>query len=120
MPLETECVRHPSFWSSQFARTDASRRWLVRRRSPAERLTWEEVIWVLGQRGGHTLLFRRAGGASGALNFEIRSGKVVSIAEMFYYGSDWCTACDICKLYLHLPIVIHRRQRPVSRRRRDE
>ena len=41
---------------------------------------------------------------------------------MFYYGSDLCTAYDIYKLYMDLPIFIHKqvRQRCESRRRRDE
>ena len=80
----------------------------------------EEVNWVLDQRGNQTRLIRRAGAASGAPKFEIRSGKVVTLAEMFYYGSEkMCTADDIYKLYMDLPIFIHkhRRQRFVSRRR---
>ena len=49
------------------------------------------------------------------------SGKVVALAEMFYYGSEVsCAAYDIYKLHLDLPIFIHRRQRFVSRRRLDE
>ena len=81
-----------------------------------------DINWVLDQRDGRTLLIRRAGAASGAPKFEIRSGKVVSLAEMFYYGSEVCTAYDIYKLYMDLPIFIHkhRRQRFVSRRRLDE
>ena len=84
-------------------------------------LSMEEINWVLDQRGGQTLLIRRAGAASGAPKFEIRSGKVVTLAEMFYYGSEVkCTAYDIYKLYMDLPIFIHkhrRTQRFVSRRR---
>ena len=123
MPLEDDCVRHPAFWKSQFAKTDASQRWLARRESPDECLTMEEVSWVLDQRGGQTRLIRRAGAASGAPMFEIRTGKVVTLAQMSYYGSEvTCTAYDIYKLHMDLPIFIpkHRRQRPVSRRRLDE
>ena len=93
---------------------------------PDEWLTMAEVNWVLDQRGGQTLLIRRAGAASGAPTwrapkFEIRSGTVVALAEMFYYGSEeLCTAYDIYKLYMDLPIFIHKRQRCVSRRRLDE
>ena len=86
----------------------------------------EDINWVLDQRDGQTLLIRRAGAASGAPKFEIRSGKVVSLAEMFYYGSEVCTAYDIYKLYMDLPIFIHMQVRQrcdwagESRRRRDE
>ena len=126
MPLADEDVCHPAFWSSQFARTDASRRWLFWRDYPDEWLTMAQVNWVLDQRGGQTLLIRRAGAASGAPTwgkpkFEIRSGKVVTLAEMFYCGAgESCVAYDIYKLYMDLPIFIHRRQRFVSRRRLDE
>ena len=122
MPLEDD-VRHPAFWSSQFARTDASRRWLFCRDRPDEWLTMAEVNWVLDQRGGQTLLIRRAGAASGARpwrapQFEIRSGKVVALAEMFYYGSEEkCTAYDIYKLYMDLPIFIHKHKRQSKRPR---
>ena len=122
MPLEDDCVRHPAFWSSQFAKTDASRRWLFRRDYPDDLLTMAEVNWVLDQRGGQTLLIRRAGAASGAPMFEIRTGKVVTLAQMFYYGSEVkCTAYDIYKLHMDLPIFIHkhRRQPCMSRRRLD-
>ena len=77
---------------------------------------------MLGQRGGHMLLIRRAGAASGAPRFEIRTGKVVALARMIYYGSEeQCTAYDIYKLHMDLPIFIHkhRRQPCMSRRRLD-
>ena len=82
----------------------------------------EDINWVLDQRGGQTLLIRRAGAASGAPKFEIRSGKVVTLAEMFYYGSEVCTAYDIYKLYMDLPIFAHKQVKPrcETRRRRFE
>ena len=107
-------VRLPAFWSPQFARTDASRRWLAAR-NPNKWLTFEDVNWVLDQKGGETLLIRRAA-ASGA-RFEIRSGRVVTLAEMFYYGSETCTAYDTYKLYMDLPIFIHKHKRQSSRQR---
>ena len=111
-------VRLPEFWSPQFARTDDSRRWLAAR-NPNTGLTFEDVNWVLDQKGGETLLIRRkwaAAAASGA-RFEIRSGRVVTLAEMFYYGSELCTAYDIYKHYMDLPIFIHKHKRQSSRQR---
>ncbi|CAK0907945.1 unnamed protein product, partial [Prorocentrum cordatum] len=106
VPLE-EDVRHPAFWRFQFARTDALRRWLYWK-GPDEWLTMEEVDWVLNQRGGQTLLIRRVVAASGAPKFEIGSGTVVTLAEMFYHGWPFCIAFDIYKLYMDLPIFIHK------------
>ena len=113
LPLARD-VRKPAFWSPQFARTDASRRWLSQH--PNKWLTWAEVNWVLDERGGRTLLIRRAAAASGA-DFEIRSGKVVTLAEMFYHGSETCTAYDIYKLYMDLPVFIHKHKRQSKRPR---
>ena len=73
MPLGNASVLHPAFWKSQFAKTNASQRWLFRRHYPDDWLTMAEVNWVLDQRGGQTLLIRRAGAASGAPRFEIRT-----------------------------------------------
>ena len=107
------------------ARTDASRRWLVRRwrDSPDKRPTMAEVNWVLDQGHGQTLLIRRASAAfvaptSRAPNFDIRSAKAVTPAQM----GALCTAYDIYKLYSDLAVVIHkhRRERFVSRRRLDQ
>ena len=75
---------------------------------------------VFAQGGGQTLLTRRASAASGAPTwrapkFEIRSGKVVTLAQMFYYGSELsCTAYDIYQLYMDLPIFIHKQMRQRS------
>ena len=78
-----------------------------------------EVHWVLDQRGGQTLLIRRrrAAAASGA-GFEIRTGRVVTLAEMFYIGSELCTAYDIYTHYMDLPIFIHKHKRQSGKRSR--
>ena len=80
----------------------------------------DQVLWVLRERDDQTLLIRRtaAGWRDRIPKFEIRTGKVVTLAEMFYYGCDFCTAYDIYKLYMDLPIFIqkHRRQHFVRRR----
>ena len=111
MQLEHQYLCQPQFWDPQFARTDGSRRWLASK-DPNRWLTRDEVDWVLDQRDGQTQLIRRAGAAS----FEIRRGVVVTLAEMFFYGADLCTAYDIYKLYMDLPIFIHKQVRPGRRR----
>ena len=127
MQLEHQYLCQPQFWDPQFARTDGSRKWLASK-DPNRWLTRDEVDWVLDQRDGQTQLIRRAGAASRApcaasgarsrraSNFEIRRGVVVTLAEMFFYGADLCTAYDIYKLYMDLPIFIHKQVRPGRRR----
>ncbi len=120
MPADVD-VRDPAFWSPQFARTPESRHWLAKRllrwRSRDLLLNMEEVDWVLSQRSWQTLLIRKDKAVSGAPVFQIRTGTVVTLAEMYYYGVDLCTAFDIYKLYLDLPLFIHKISHPEKRRR---
>ena len=117
--LDESIVRNPVFWSSQFARTDESERWLsyeLSRRRHDQWLTMREVDWVLAENDSRTLLIRKtcaASGAPGDSEFQIRTGTVVTLAEMFYYGSGHraCTAYDIYKLYMDLPMFIHKHRR---------
>ncbi len=71
-------------------------------------LNMEEIDWVLSQRSWQTLLIRKGEAVSGASVFQIRTGTVVTLAEMYYYGVDLCTAFDIYKLYLDLPLFMHK------------
>ena len=110
-------VRHPKFWSYQFARSPEMRRWLYyRNKNKSLRTQWLEysdVNWVLDQEGeDRTLLIRRVRAASGApAQFEvITGGTVVTLAQMMYYGLDKkCTCFDVYSSYIGLPIVIHKR-----------
>ena len=115
-PMDTD-VRHPKFWSYQFARSPEMRRWLYyRNKNKSLRTQWLEysdVNWVLDQEGEDwTLLIRRVRAASGApAQFEvITGGTVVTLAQMMYYGLDKkCTCFDVYSSYIGLPIVIHKR-----------
>ena len=42
---------------------------------------------------------------------EVRVGQVVTLAELFYLGAEFCTAFDMYKLYMDLPILVHKRWR---------
>ena len=66
----------------------------------------EEVGWVLDQRDGRTTLIRRASAGSA---FLIRAGQVVTLPQMVFLGEKLCTCYDIYKLYMDLPIFIHKR-----------
>ncbi len=94
MPMDVD-VGHPAFWSPQFARSQASRQWLANRAEPLRPLSPEDIDWVLDDEGdGKTLLIRgECEAAPGASRFAIRSGTVVTLAQMFYYyGEPKCTA----------------------------
>ena len=54
--------------------------------------------------------------ASGATRFLIRSGRVVTLPEMIFLGMKLCTCYDMYKLYMDLPIFIHKRQHSPDRR----
>ena len=116
---------HPRFWHPQFARTAEARIWLSTRRDSDQSLTWRQAGWVLDTDGGQTTLLRRApappcsrSAASGArapwqeaFDVEIRVGHVVTLAHLFYLGAQFCSAYDMYKLYMDLPIFVHRQRR---------
>ena len=114
-----EDVRNPKFWSCHFARTAETRQWLAHhcREDPAQWLTWEEVQWLLDEHDGQTLLIRRDTCCDGGARFYFRTGIVVSLPEMMFHGlACKCTCFDVYKLYVDLPIVVHKRDRAASSR----
>ena len=85
---------------------------------PQEWLTWREIGEILRKSPqGQTTLIRRvppaASGAPDDGNFQvdIRNAQVVTLAQMFAMGSHLCTAYDMYKHYLDLPILIHKHKR---------
>ena len=42
---------------------------------------------------------------------DMRLAQIVTLAHMFALGAEDCTAHDIYKLYMDLPILVHRHQR---------
>ena len=122
IPLTAD-VCEPAFWSYQFARTNASRRWLAEREAKAplngraEKLSIEEVHWLLDEGGGRTLLIRRVRAASGAARFLIRTGGVVTLPEILFLGMEVCSVYDMYKLYMDLPIFCHKRTHSKKRQR---
>ena len=46
--------------------------------------------------------------------FYLKRGHFVTLAEMFRFACKNCTAYDIYRTYVHLPIFIHRRSHSVS------
>ena len=114
VPLE-EDVRQPRFWSYQFARTYLTRGWLWERPSSAW-LTWEDVHWVLDENDDRTLLIRRVRAATGAPHYFIRSGIFTTLPDVMFHGLEQeCTAYEAYKLYMDLPIFVHRRTKPTRK-----
>ncbi len=82
---------------------------------------WADVSWVLSQNVDKTLLIcKYVAFPPRAHVFSIRAGTAATLAQMHhYYGEELCTACDICELYMGMPMLIrentreerHRRQR---------
>ena len=73
------------------------------------------VVSVRADQGeGQTLLIRRVrAAASGAARFEVRTGRVVTLAQMMFHGlNERCICYDVYKFYMALPIVIHKRHHP--------
>ncbi len=91
--------------------------WLSERKKKQDALlSMEDIDWVLREQNNQTLLIRKLEAASGAPWFQIRTGIVVTLAQLYYYGCDLCTAFDIYKLYLDLPIFLHARSRHSEQR----
>ena len=117
-PMMTTHVCNPKFWSYQFARTGETRKWQYRKKPDNKLINGlriGEVHWVLDQGEGQTLLIRRvpAAAASGAALFEVRTGRVATLAQMMFHGlNERCTCYDVYKFYMALPIVVHKRHHP--------
>ena len=69
----------------------------------------EDVHWILDEGDGRTQLIRREH-ADSVAQFYIRSGTVVTLPEMMYHAEGFCTCYDAYKLYVDLPIVVHKRE----------
>ncbi len=100
-------VRHPAFWTPQFVKEGASRRWLAQR-DPGMWLEWHEVHSLFQDNDGETTVLRKCTAASGATSFAIRQGTAVTLVQMYYHGEELCTAFDIYNAYIQLPILIHK------------
>ena len=42
---------------------------------------------------------------------EVRVGQVVTLAQLFYLGAEFCSAYDMYRLYMDLPIFVHKQRR---------
>ncbi len=98
-------VRHLAFWRPQFVKDERSRQFLSERDSK-KWLGRDGVAWVFQNNDDQTQVIKRYVAASGARWCMIRRGTAVTLAQMYYHGCKLCTAFDIYKLYMDLPILI--------------
>ena len=113
LPLAPDIdVRDIAFWHQQFVEDEKSREWLADRPPEMKQLSWNNVDWVLRQNKNQTLLIRRTSVDSASTTrrwqYDIRRGTAVTLAQMYFVGQDLCTAFDIYKLYVDLPVFIRR------------
>ncbi len=100
-------VRHPAFWTPQFVKEGESRRRLAQR-DPGRRLDWHEVHRLFEDNDGETTVLQKYEASSGSPWYKMREGKLVTLAQMYYHGElNNCTAFDIYKVYMDLPILVH-------------
>ncbi len=118
LPRDVDVRNPPAFWSPEFMREEESRRWL-KGRGAAQWLTWADVNWVSSQNLDKTLLICKCVAASGAHTFSIRAGTAATLAQMHHYGEQLRTACDICRLYMDMPVLICKRNAREERHRRQ-
>ena len=118
LPLAPDIdVRDSAFWHQQFVEEAESRQWLAERDPADKLLSWDNVAWVLRLNNDQTLLIRRSvDSASGRWRYDIRRGTAVTLAQMYFVGRELCTAFDIYKLYLDLPLFISKARHHARRR----
>ena len=79
----------------------------------------QDVAWVLAKEGNETTYVRFVPALGGtqplAGTFYVKEGHLVTLAEMFRFGSHVCTCFDIYRTYVHLPIFVYKRAHSSSR-----
>ena len=114
-------VYKPCFWHYQFATTQETRGWLYERSQEEDwcdaDLPDRHINWVARrseEQNQTTLMKWSDTPAPGGWN--IRTGNYITLAELFYYGGyvSNCTCLDLYRLYLSLPIFIHKRAHSTS------
>ena len=121
-------VFHRNFWHYQFMESARARRWMFRRsrRFKDEYLLPWEAAWILQWEENQTTMIKFVPAAGGGRlpasdgddlrhgTFYIKKGHHISLAELFRFGAERCTCFDLYKTFLHLPIVVHKRQHSIS------
>ena len=101
-----------------------TRQWALWRRTSewaTQDLRADDVAWVLGKEGNETTYLKFVPAAGGSPNFQLgaevylrrgqfyyKKGHLVTLAEMFRFGSRVCTCFDIYRTFVHLPIFAYK------------
>jgi hypothetical protein len=114
-----ESLYHPCFWNYQFATHAETRQWLYQRseehRQQDQCLTRRDVEWMMQKEKNKTSLMKKnPNPASGGESWYIRSGHMLTLAELFHFAMHRLTCFDLYQIYLSLPIFIHKRVHQVS------
>ena len=111
-------IHEPCFWQYQYAKTREVRDWQYRRRSDELVLSGEDILWMLKKEQNETTILRwvpRTPASGGDRledgDWEIRTGKYVTLAELFFFGAKEVTAFHLYNMYLNLDHYIHNRKR---------
>ena len=110
------------FWHYQFATTRETRRWLYGKSQEEDLcdadLRDSDINWIArrSEEQNETTLMKWSEPQAPGGQWSIRTGNYITLAELFYYGGyvSNCTCFELYRLYLSLPIFIHKRAHSTS------
>ena len=106
---------HQHFWHYQYRKSPETRAWAFWRRTSEWKLhdlRRQDVEWVLSKEGNETTYVKfvpAPGGSPADGTFYLKQGHLVTLAEMFRFGTQLCTCFDIYRTFVHLPIFVFKR-----------
>ena len=108
-------ISQECFWQVQFCRTQRARSLLRRRPEAAANLVDEDIDLIMDAEKNELTMLRcepRAGErpSSGGTRWFIRTGKIVTLAQVFAAGKKPCTCFDLYGYYNLFPTIIFKRK----------
>ena len=82
-----------------------------------DELTVSEIIRIMEEEDYCTGLIKfgpASGGAATETGAIIRAGNIVTLSELFHYGSKTLSCMDLYKMWLSLPVFAYRRHRGIQ------
>ena len=64
---------------------------------------------VLREEQGETLILKRQYDTHGVAKWYIKTGKYVTLAELFFYGKGLCSCHSLYQMYLREPVFVTKR-----------
>jgi hypothetical protein len=108
-------VRSACFWDYQFCNCRETRQFLLERSQGHwcdKDLTQSEVDWIMYTENNQTSLLMRDPYpvSGGPAEWFIRAGNFLTLAELFYQGRNDLSCFHLYKIWLTLPVWIHKRE----------